>query len=525
MKIAGYARKSVLTDKGDSIESQKKIIADYATRYPGSEIAFYSDEGYTGSNTNRPGYTQLMKDVKAGKLEVLICYRLDRISRNVSDFSQTFELLQKHGVDFVSVREQLDTTSPIGRAMMYICSVFAQMERETIAERIKDSSLELAKSGKWAGGRPPFGYVLERRVDDNGKKYSLPVIDPIGQEYPRKLFEDFAKGYTLSGLETAYRQQNIKSPSGQYVSATTIHQALTNPMYTRCSPEIWEYYKRAGCIMASPLAAFDGTSGVIAYNRTRGSRSAKHEKMPMTSWVIAKGFHEPMIEPDLFLTVQKRFGLNKIDGTRLYDVGLLRGVLRCSCGRLMGAKRKVCQDSRNRTVLWNYACTGRTRQGAQNYPCRVKQVRLSDLDDMVIDALREISIDVGAIEKYAAVTQLSDHTQKGSLERELKACQQKVKNLVARLQDTQSSTAGKYIIENIEQMDFQIRSLKDRIDAIDRSQSSRDAERSARQASSERIRADMAHFDEWEFEQKQNFIRSAVTQCVWDGETLRIFFA
>ena len=98
-------------------------------------------------------------------------YRLDRISRNISDFSALIEELGRLEIDFVSIRESFDTSSPMGRAMMYIASVFSQLERETIAERIRDNMHELAKTGRWLGGTTPTGYTSEaiRTVTVDGK--------------------------------------------------------------------------------------------------------------------------------------------------------------------------------------------------------------------------------------------------------------------------------------------------------------------------------------------------------------------
>lgn len=103
------------------------------------------------------------------KFDILVCYRLDRISRNVADFSSTIKELQAYGVDFVSIKEQFDTTSPMGRAMIYnIASVFAQLERETIAERVRDNMTELVKNGFWLGGTPLFGYTRVRETCIDG---------------------------------------------------------------------------------------------------------------------------------------------------------------------------------------------------------------------------------------------------------------------------------------------------------------------------------------------------------------------
>ena len=97
------------------------------------EYFVYEDEGFSGGNTKRPEFQRMLKDIKKKKYDALICYRLDRISRNISDFSDTIKMLENTETQFISIKEQFDTSTPMGRAMMYITSVFAQLERETIA--------------------------------------------------------------------------------------------------------------------------------------------------------------------------------------------------------------------------------------------------------------------------------------------------------------------------------------------------------------------------------------------------------
>ena len=142
MKIAIYSRKSVFTGKGESIENQIQLCTDYINSHYSiskDNIFVYQDEGYSGGNMNRPMFKKLLDDANNKKFNCLVCYRLDRISRNVSDFSSLIEHLNKLNIDFVSIKEQFDTSTPMGRAMLYISSVFAQLERETIAERVRDN--------------------------------------------------------------------------------------------------------------------------------------------------------------------------------------------------------------------------------------------------------------------------------------------------------------------------------------------------------------------------------------------------
>ena len=521
MIIAGYARKSILTDSGDSIENQKKTISEYVSRmHPAADLIFYSDEGFTGSNTDRPAFRALMADVTSGKINILVCYRLDRISRSVSDFSETFELLKKHSVEFVSVREQLDTTTPIGRAMMYICSVFAQMERETIAERVRDSSLSLAKSGKWAGGRPPTGYVRERRSDSSGKSFTVLVPDPDATSFVLGLFHGVLAGKSLTGIETSYRSTGKLSPAGKYISTTTIYQIITNPIYTACSPEVWDYYHRLGCELGVPRDQFDGSSGAIAYNRTTGSRQKKHQNNNISKWIITKGLHEPIIAPDLFLAVQKRLGINHICKTRQYDVGLLRGLLRCSCGRLMSAKRKICYDTKNQTVLWNYICSGRAHKGSA-HDCMVKQVNLQMIDQMVLDALSNISMDPSSIKNYTRKVS-EPNEDLSALRKQLLSNKKKIQNLVARLEDTSESPAAKYIISSIEDLDRKGRELQKLISEVESRKQSQLKQESHDQWLSSYISNEMKFFDDLSFDEKQNFLRNVISSCVWDGSALSI---
>ena len=161
MKLAIYSRKSKFTGKGDSIENQVQLCTEYAKNLGVTDILVYEDEGFSGKNINRPQFMKMMEDAKLKKFDTIICYRLDRISRNVSDFSSLIDELSSLSIGFISIKEQFDTTTPMGRAMMFISSVFAQLERETISERVRDNMRELAKDGKWLGGQLPLGYDNE----------------------------------------------------------------------------------------------------------------------------------------------------------------------------------------------------------------------------------------------------------------------------------------------------------------------------------------------------------------------------
>ena len=175
-----YPRKSVYRDNSDSVKVQVQLCKDYAgIIFKDREITFRiydQDEGFSGKNTNRPGFQELMGDVKNDALDVVMVYKLDRISRNVQEFSAMYEIFEQHNVSFVSVKESFDTTTPMGRTVMYILAAFAQLERENTSERVTDNMRALGAAGKWTGGKLPTGMTSIRRQIGE-KEHSYLMVD------------------------------------------------------------------------------------------------------------------------------------------------------------------------------------------------------------------------------------------------------------------------------------------------------------------------------------------------------------
>ena len=187
-KIAIYSRKSKFTGKGDSITNQIEQCRQYL-RYMSPDaderdILVFEDEGYSGGNINRPQFTAMMDACRAKELGMVVCSKLDRISRNTGDFIRIIDELTRLHISFASVRDRFDTATPAGKAMMNMTAVFAQLERETIAERIRDNMMDLAKTGRWLGGQTPTGYKSEQIQKEtiDGKIRKLFKLTPIPEE-------------------------------------------------------------------------------------------------------------------------------------------------------------------------------------------------------------------------------------------------------------------------------------------------------------------------------------------------------
>ena len=187
--IAIYARKSVFREDSISIESQ---IEHCQYEAKGEETIVYSDNGFSGKNTDRPEYQRMIEDIKSKKINKVIVYKLDRISRSILDFSRMMDLFQKMNVAFVSATEHFDTSSPMGRAMLNICIVFAQLERETIQQRVAEAYASRSNKGFYMGGKIPYGYI-KVPIIINGIKTSMYEQQPEEAEVIRFIYELYSK--------------------------------------------------------------------------------------------------------------------------------------------------------------------------------------------------------------------------------------------------------------------------------------------------------------------------------------------
>lgn len=396
MRVAIYSRKSKFTGVGESIENQIDMCKDYANnKFKNDKIEFciFEDEGYTGSNTNRPQFKLLMKNIK--EYDVLICYRLDRISRNVADFSSTLEILQANNCDFISIKEQFDTSSPMGRAMIYIASVFAQLERETIAERVKDNMLEMAKRGMWTGGRTPAGYDSESTIyldtEGNERKSVKLVKNEEELKLVNLIYQTYLKEGSLHKTEVWFTQHNIKSNAGILLEKTSLKVVLQNPVYVKANDDVICWLKNDGWnVYGTP----DGQHGVLSYNKTESvtvnGKTTKKSK-DKSEWVAAVSERvEGVIDPNTWIAVQEQFKKNKDTFPNLGKThnAILTGKLKCSCGNNMRVSHgKISKKTGNQ--LFYYVCSMKTR--SKGVLCNCKNLKAAEIENSVLYEVEHIA--------------------------------------------------------------------------------------------------------------------------------------
>ena len=310
-KIAVYSRKSKFTGVGESIDNQIELCRKYIFSAYGdigdSGICVFEDEGFSGGNTKRPQFKKMMESTRRGEIKAIVCYRLDRISRNTGDFAKLIEELEGLDVAFISIKERFDTSSPMGRAMMYISSVFSQLERETIAERIRDNMIELSKTGRWLGGVTPFGYrseTVERVAEGRKKRYARLIVDEKEAAWVRDIFDAFLSSEGLEETVKKVNKMEIRTRQGKEHTRFSLRKILTNPVYAEADKKMYDFFSAIGARPFATVNEFDGSAGVMVYNRTLQKKGKATKIKKPEEWIITKGGHDAVIDSEKWLAVQ-----------------------------------------------------------------------------------------------------------------------------------------------------------------------------------------------------------------------------
>ncbi|NRD63940.1 recombinase family protein [Corallococcus exiguus] len=360
-RCAVYTRKSTaagLEMEFNSLDAQRESCVSYVQRQPGWALVdeSYDDGGFTGANMERPAFQRLMQDVDAGRVDVVVVYKVDRLSRSLLDFAKVMERLNTAGASFVSVTQNFSTADAMGRLTLNMLMSFAEFEREMISERTRDKVAAARRKGLWTGGRAPLGYdVKDKRLVVN--EYEAVVV---GEAF--ELYLQHQQASTVARLlnETGRKTKRYEARSG----ATRAARAWTTQDVLR--------------LLRSPLYA-----GFVPYG---------DETHP--------GEHPAIVDGATFHRVQ-----DMLEGPGLQYHGrnpdyVLRGLLRCGlCCEAMtpGSTRKGTREYRY------YRCTTRDKQGKEG--CRAAPIPAAAMEDFVVARLREVSVGEGfAAQVHARLT-------------------------------------------------------------------------------------------------------------------------
>jgi len=345
----------------------------------------YDDGGFSGGNVERPGLKRLMQDIEDGKIDTVVTYKVDRLSRSLLDFSRLMEIFDEHGTAFVSVTQSIDTGNSSGRLMLNILLSFAQFEREVCGERIRDKIAAQRRKGKWAGGNPVLGYDVDR----SGQSPKL-VINAEEARRVRAIFKLYLKlGSLLPVVEEleqrgwcnkAWTTLNGKQKGGNSFDKGTLHSLLTNPLYI-------------------------------------GKLKHKTE--------IYDGEHEAIVAEDVFrevLETLRRNGRNGGVRVRNKHGALLRGVLTCAaCDRAMMHSFTTSRSKRYRY----YRCANEMKNGRR--ACPTPSLPATEIEQAVVDEIRIIAEDAELRDEVWQQTQAHFQDEMNELETERRELKQQLK--------------------------------------------------------------------------------------------------
>lgn len=479
-----YARQSV--EKADSLSIQGQI--DLCRREAGEEYRVYQDRGYSGKNTNRPAFQRLLEDVEKGLIQKIIVYRLDRFSRSIADFGRLWEILNQHKVEFVSITESFDTTTPMGRAMLHIIMVFAQLERETTAERVRDNYYQRVKLGSWPGGPAPYGFSLGKLSDADGR-LAPGLIPNECAAIVEQIFTAYAQAdATLGSVARSLNAQQIPGPKRATWDNVTLSRILHSPLYVMADENVYLYYQAKGLVCSNSMEDFDGLhAGMIVGKRNRSA--GKYQDLKEQQVSLAS--HCGLISSDVWLSCQYKLDDNrKLGGSGRGKHTWLSGLLKCAqCGYSI----KVNRDKDKYYLV----CSGRSNLGLCDSSIRVNIRELESAVETELSRLLALCPNVEMTEDV-----------KGEAAQALKSIDQKIERLVEAIAAGSELTVP-YINRAIQKLEEQRKGL---------------LEQQARSHHRTKSQAGRIHLSALEFEEKKLVAAQFIQEIKLEGDQAEVIW-
>lgn len=441
-----YGRQSV--DRPDSISIESQIeFCQYETR--GGAYKTFTDKGYSGKNTDRPQFQSMLEAIRRDEIKRVIVYKLDRISRSILDFATMMAVFQEHQVEFVSCTEKFDTSTPMGRAMLNICIVFAQLERETIQMRVMDAYISRSRHGFYMGGPVPFGYKREPYLLE-GIHTTRFVPIPEEAEVVRLAFEIYADPKTSFGdVVNVFHKKGIMNRKGDYWDRMRIADMIKNPVYLQADLDAYEFFKSQGTEIINDREDFIGVNGCFLYT---GKSATDNKRVNLKDQVLVIAPHEGIVPTHIWLAARKKCMNNRqVAKPCKAKNSWLAGKLKCGkCGYALVVKKA------NTKIGRYFICSRRmNRQFCEG----VGGLDAGALENFVYEAMRK------RLQEFEVLSALHEKKTNPKLN-ELREQDSKIADEISALLDkvAQASPAVmKYISSKVEELDRSRKELQKEI--------------------------------------------------------------
>ena len=472
--VAIYARKSRITNKGDSIGVQFKQSADYAINQlslpEDYEFLHYEDKGLSGYYSDRPDFQRLLHDIDKGKIKAVACYKLDRISRKTSDLMRLLEYFERHNVTLLVCSNNINTQISTSKIIIQVLAIIAEFERDILTERIQDNLMELAKDGRWMGGVTPTGFSSKRVSTGSGKNksaVSFLVSIPEERRLVEKLFDTFLSTRSICATATALKKE-YTTKNGAEFTALAVRDILKNPIYCTADKLSYQYFMDQGANLFGEPEDFDGIHGISAYNKTdqmilEDENSTffnpkfvhAMERKPIEQWIVSVGQHDGYIPSEKWINAQNllRIIAERHNRPHRKTNALLSGIIRCPlCGKPL---RVVPESNRwsHGKPRFKYVCPGFRKK-----ECTFKAVDGVEMDEFIVQKLADLSKERSQYYQEVFTAKLSTMLQSDPAEAEYREIETAVKKLrediaaqVRNLREA-DSTIRRFIQEDISAM-------------------------------------------------------------------------
>lgn len=503
--VAVYVRQSI--DKKDSISIETQIEECKKKLYSNEPYEIFSDKGFSGKSVdNRPEFQRMMAEVENGNVSRIIIYKYDRISRSLYDFINMQREFKKYNTSLVSVNEQFDTSTSQGKAMVNILMTFAEMERETIQQRISDNYYSRGEKGFYLGGYAPFGYnKVDTYIDK--KKTCKFEINQSESKIVKKLYEDFLNGKSLNQLARELNSKNIQTRKKRPWSATCISRLLKNPVYVKANADIYNYLLGLGATINNPIEDFMGENGCIVYGKA-GERTTSKFVNYKTDYVTLAP-HKGIIDSDLWLAVQNIFSRKKgHSNTGSGSLSWLQGLIKCKCGYTYYIKK--FSPNKNGKVYRYLYCRGRRNNSC---PYSHKMMSAERVEMIAQEALFNRLNELKNVEGTEIV---KDSPEINELKIELSKIESKIKNLVLSLAQS-NDVAMEYINKSIAELDKEKNEILEQITNLQLQSQNREAKKL-------NIDNILANWDSYNTELKKRISKIVIDVIVVEGNNIDIKF-
>ena len=489
--IAIYARKSVFREDSISIESQ---IEHCCYEAKGEPYIIYSDNGYSGKNTERPEYQRMIEDIKNGKINKVIVYKLDRISRSILDFSNMMNLFQNKDVAFVSATEHFDTSSPMGRAMLNICIVFAQLERETIQQRVADAYISRSQKGFYMGGKVPYGYT-KVPITINGIKTSMYEIQPEEAEDVKFIYEIYSHPTTTLGdvRRELEKRKMLINRRGNVWQTSRLSELMRNPIYTFADKAIYNFYKAQGTNIINPIEDFTGDTSLYFY---KGS-NANRKSWDLSGHDLVVAPHIGIVDSTTWIICRKKLLNNHQVKTCKAKNSFLAGKVKCGhCGYSFTIRKS--QRAKSEPVRY-FVDTGRV----ENHICpeKVSALRATEFEKEIVERIKSklnsLTIQRNAKDDIASERIKMLNSQKDKIDEE-------INNLINNLSLSSNNIAISYIEKKISELDKQKHEIESVIQI----------ERSKKQPNQNQIQDAVSKWDILSFDDKRAVVELLIQKIL-----------